>query len=330
MAAQNTASPTTRQIALAQSTIIVRGVDLVMDMLQSLHPRREWRKTASGLEEVTATPWRRGGTSPGGSSFSGPIGGSGAAPGQVVNDNTGNYFIGWPETMTNAGQPQRVIWTPPEPGAERYGPPQQVGWIHAYGPGGAQILRPATAADLAHDRGGLRPPHGIGAAGIGETTGIGAVGGQTEDLAPSSKPPYTSGTGGGLDRVINRNVPNSVLTRIDGTGVPGAIPGGNTRLVGPGQTVSFARTRIVPMTARLWGMDFDDTELWSQDFLSVCETVWQGTLAHMGEPVVTSSGFTRDEKGTNGLHWQCTVNFAVQVAYPPMGEAFVTATNFGG
>ena len=329
----STSPPTERQIQVAQRGIIVPGIDLIMETLQCMYPRLEFRKTPSGdWSPVYGTPWRRGGTTPGGSNMSGPIGANGAAPGQVVNDTTGNYFIGAAEDKVEAVAPQRINWFLPEVDEERYGPPSSVGWI--VGQGG-QILRPASMADLMQDSAGMAAPQGYGSAGVGGTTGVGALGGSYPDQAAASgagAPLGMSARGGagamgGADQVVDRTWATSELGNVpwarnlDTAGVPGAVPGGNG-LIGPaGIAWSPARTKVVPMRARVWGNDLDDTELLGLQLACACETVFQGTLAHMGEQTLVSSGWVRDEKGTRGMHWQLRVNFACQVVFPPQPSA---------
>lgn len=96
---------------------IVPGCDLIMAVLQVLHPRRMF--PADNLREPVLDPkgWQRGGTSPGG-----------AAPGGV-EAGRGNYFIGDPELAGEAPPPQRVIWQPPGEGGESYAPHATTGYV---------------------------------------------------------------------------------------------------------------------------------------------------------------------------------------------------------
>jgi hypothetical protein len=310
--AQGTATPTGRQVALATRGVIVPGVDLVMSLLQQIHPRREFRPGDG--EPVAATPWRRGGTSPGGSSLSGPVGGGGEAPGQVVTDNTGTYFVGWADERTAAVPPQRIVWTPPEPGQERYGPPQSVGWLLDQDPDGQEILRPMTAADVAGDAQGVQAGYGYGAVGYAGQTGVGHPAGAQGTAPATMHGEAVAGAGGGYDRMAGGGPWASLFPR------QGDVPGGRARRAASPHVYSEARTWVVPMTAHVWGHDWDDTELLARCLVSAAETVWQGTLAHMGEPVTAGSGWVRDEKGSRGLHWTATFNFATPIVFPPMLE----------
>jgi hypothetical protein len=237
--------------------------------------------------------------------MSGPVGGGGETPGNVVTDNTGTYFIGWADERTAAVPPQRIVWTPAEPGQERYGPPQAVGWVLDQDPDGAEILRPWTAADVAGDAHGVQAGYGYGAVGYAGQTGVGHPTGQ--GVAPAAMYGAPMGAGGGYDRIA-------------GSPHQGEIPGGRARAAAAPYVYSQVRTWIIPMTAHVWGHDWDDTEVLARWLVSSVETVWQGTLAHMSEPVTTSSGWVRDEKGSRGLHWVATFNFSSPIIFPPMLE----------
>jgi hypothetical protein len=92
-------------------------IDAIMAELQVLYPRRIF--PAEGTVDQARQPvidpvgWRRGGTSPSGADL--------GAPSQA------SYFIGWNEQFINAAAPQRIVWEPPEDGAEEILPGQQLG-----------------------------------------------------------------------------------------------------------------------------------------------------------------------------------------------------------
>ena len=126
----------------------MRAVDLVMSMLQDRFPRQGSVQVSGGGWErlgVSAEPWRRGGTSPGGASFAGPIG----ADGQVPGVGQGNYFIGTAEQKVGVGMPHRAIWTLPPPGRERYLQAQTAGFVVDQTSATEVVLRPARPDDFA-------------------------------------------------------------------------------------------------------------------------------------------------------------------------------------
>lgn len=272
-------APTPRQIEIAQRGVIVRGVDLVMATLQELFPRRVFPKGEDGdRRPILGEPWRRGGTTPGGASFSGPV----DHPEGFQNLTTGNYFIGTAEQYVDAGEPHRVVWTPPAPGQERFSPATAAGFIVTQAePGKPGFLRPATQQEIAAHE-------------------------------------YHSQMGR-LQRDVGRALPNPPFP------VPGVTPGGAAVPGAPGGFMTtpivpaFVRNRIVPMTAHIWGNDWDDTEeivLWLS---CAAETVFQGTIPGVG--IVESGGWVRDEKATRGLHYQLVVNFSCPIVWPPMKQA---------
>lgn len=114
--------PTERQVQISQRGCIVPTVDLIMSALQAMYPRRVFPKDPLSGDRVQAIgdPWRRGGTSPSGASFSGPTTG---------RTSTGNYFIGAAESKNDVGESQKIVWTPPTFGQEQFGAPQSVGYI---------------------------------------------------------------------------------------------------------------------------------------------------------------------------------------------------------
>lgn len=98
---------------------ILPSIEYCMYTLQQLYPRRIFPAgdAAATAREPQLDPvgWRRGGTSPSGASL-------GGTPG-------GNYFVGSPDKYIRDAAPQRIIWEPPAPGEEEWGPPQQHGYF---------------------------------------------------------------------------------------------------------------------------------------------------------------------------------------------------------
>lgn len=97
----------------------------------------------------------------------------------------------------------------------------------------------------------------------------------------------------------------------------GPIPPG--RRMGGRYVAAAVATRIIPMRVTLWCADIDDAEELGGHLAGAAETVWQG--AAIGVRIVESSGFLPDEKGTNGIHYRFTVNFAAPVVWAPLAEA---------
>lgn len=268
--------PSSRQIQISQRGAIVRGVDIVMQTLQDLFPRRVFPKIDGDRSQILGDAWRRGGTSPGGASFSGPP----DSP-EFANVSTGNYFVGWANEKTDACEPQRIVWTPPDVGQERFLPPQSSGFmLDESADGSSATLRPATAQDML----------------------------QVQSM-------YQSQVGRPMADVGPRRLDGNPAQAI-----PGVNYGGGQRQMGAPFIAALVRTRVVPMAAHVWGNDWDDTEelvLWLS---CAVETALQGTIAHANLPIIESGGWVRDQAATRGLHYVLVVNFACPVIWPPQTE----------
>lgn len=96
---------------------IYAEIERVMAMLTRLYPAKRLDRTSGSIVRL---PWTRGGTSPAGVEMN-------ATHGQP---STATYFVGAKYLRTDLAAPQRIVWVPPEPGAERLGPPSKAGWTH--------------------------------------------------------------------------------------------------------------------------------------------------------------------------------------------------------
>lgn len=294
------AEPTNRQIQISQRGVVVRGVDLIMACLQELFPRRVFPKMQdSDRYQVLGDPWRRGGTSPGGASFAGPVDLGPTVTGATAGN--GNYFIGWPDDKTDAVEPQRIVWTPPDVGQERFGPAQMSGFMvdESTDPGAAVALRP-----MRHDE-------------------IAALPGQPGPWLSTNDPIYDAQTNR-LQREVGLPGRGSAQQPI-----PGTTYGSGRRIMAAPYVTAFARTRIVPMTAKIWGSDWDDSEELLMWLSCAAETVYQGTLAHMALPVVDHGGWVRDEKASRGMHYELVINLCCPIIWPPLAEREMTSFGIG-
>jgi len=84
-------------------------------------------------------------------------------------------------------------------------------------------------------------------------------------------------------------------------------------------TAQFA-TRVIPMTARLWGNDSDDSEELIHWFAASVQVCFNGNLAVAGYNLLGPGGWEDDWKGTRGLHYALTVRFAAPIHYPYYAE----------
>lgn len=89
------------------------------------------------------------------------------------------------------------------------------------------------------------------------------------------------------------------------------------REMGTQATAPFA-TRIIPMTAHLWGNDVDDAEELLYYVAQAVQLCFNGNA--VGRPLLGAGGFVADEKGSRGLHYQLRVTFAAPIAYPTYDE----------
>lgn len=306
-----------------------------MVVLQDLYPRRVFPESAADGDRypILGDPWRRGGTSPAGAKFAGPVGVPGAPVLPDTGDgekSNGNYFVGWADEKTDAVEPQRIVWTPPEVGQERFGPPQASGYIvdQATDPGAPTPTQPPDWQAVQ-----AQPP---GAGGSGPPPPWAATDGPAYSSQVGRLPPgYSSTTDGSL--------PGGAPIYTGGVGQPPAVPGtpqspvagvtygrGVRQMASP-YAVAMVRTRVIPMCAHVWGSDWDDTDELAMQLSTACETALQGTLAHMSMGIVESGGWVRDEKGSRGMHYALVVNIACPIIWPaqlerPLAAFGVTTT----
>lgn len=103
------------------------------------------------------------------------------------------------------------------------------------------------------------------------------------------------------------------------------------RQMGEMATAQFA-TRVIPMTARIWGNDSDDSEELAHWLGASVQVCFNGNLAVAGFPLLGPGGWEEDWKGTRGLHYVLTVRFAAPIHFPYWAEreAVAAALRFSG
>lgn len=285
---------------LTRRGFILPAIDIAMADLQAAFPRREFQRVGAMGDRVAvtegATPWCRGGQSPGGNDMTlvhgagagetGPPGSAIAGEAGTRPRSSGTYAFGWQELEAEGPPPQRIVWTPPLPGQERFDREMAGGPV-------VDCWR-ALGVDVVGVQ--ARAPY------------------QSQDVDPAE---WRDG--------VARRMPVDPAKGLTGAAARIARIAPPVRQLPYPEVASQLCTRVIPLTAHIWGSDTDDTE----ELAMWVMRVWQVRFGNLLPNTLglVSGGMAPDEKGSRGLHFVLGVQLAVPVlSYP---SRTVPTTGFG-